>query len=98
MGSDATWQQEISSTALTSVNLSPGWNTVCYTGPTQDTETTIADISSQVGVIYALNANRVWTRFIPNRPDISGLTQLTQFTCVLILVTDPGGATWTFTP
>jgi hypothetical protein len=98
MGSDATWQQEISSTALTSVNLTPGWNTVCYTGPTQDIETATADISSQVGVIYALGANQVWSRFIPARPDISDLTQLEQFTCPLVLVTDPGGATWTFSP
>jgi len=98
MGSDATWQQEISSTALTSVNLTPGWNTVCYTGPTQDIETATADISSQVGVIYALAANQVWSRFIPARPDISDLTQLEQFICPLVLVTDPGGATWTFSP
>jgi len=98
MGSGATWQQEISSTALTSVNLSQGWNTVCYTGPTQDTETATADISSQVGVIYSLGNNLVWRRFVPDRPAISGLTQLEQFSCVLVLVADPSGVTWTFIP
>ncbi len=98
MGSDATWQQETSSIALTSVALTPGWNTVCYAGPTQDTEMATADIGSQVGVIYSLSINQIWTRFIPARPDISGLAELKQFSCVLMLVTDPGGATWTFTP
>jgi len=98
MGSGATWQQQTSSTAQTSVNLAHGWNTVCYTGSTQDVETATADISSQVGVIYALGANLVWSRFIPARPDISDLTQLEQFSCPLILVTDASGATWTFAP
>jgi len=98
MGSNATWQQEASTTALTSVNLGQGWNSVCYAGPTQDTETAIADISSRVGVIYALGADQVWSRFIPARPEISDLTELEQFSCLLILVTDARGATWTFTP
>jgi len=80
------------------VNLAPGWNSVCYAGPTQDTQTATADISTQVGVMYALAANQVWSRFIPGRPEISQLTQLEQFTCPLVLVTDPEGATWTFSP
>jgi len=98
MGSDATWQQEISSTALTTVNLEPGWNSVCYAGPTQDIETATADISSQVAVIYVLGDGQVWSRFIPDRPGISDLTELEQFICPLVLVTDPSGATWTFSP
>jgi hypothetical protein len=98
MGSEATWQQEVSSTALTVANLAPGWNSVCYAGPTQGTETATADISSQVAVIYALGADQVWSRFIPDRPEISDLTELEQFICPLVLVTDPGGATWTFSP
>ncbi len=98
MGTDATWQQETSGTALTSVTLEPGWNSVCYAGPTQDIEPAIAGISSQVGVIYALAADQSWSRFIPARPEISNLTQLEQFSSVLVLVTDPNGATWTFIP
>ena len=98
MGSDATWQQEISGTALTIVNLAPGWNSVCYAGPTEDIETATADISGQVAVIYVLGAGHVWSRFIPDRPNISDLAQLEQFSCPLVLVTDPSGATWTFSP
>jgi hypothetical protein len=98
MGSDATWQQELSGTALTVVNLAPGWNSVCYAGPTQDTEMATAGISGQVAVIYVLGAGQVWSRFIPARPDISDLAQLEQFSCPLVLVTDPAGATWTFVP
>jgi len=49
-------------------------------------------------VIYALGADQVWSRFIPDRPEISDLTELEQFICPLVLVTDPGGATWTFSP
>ncbi len=98
MGSDATWQQETSGTALTSVNLGQGWNSVCYGGPTQDTETATAGISGQFGVIYLLTPDQSWKRFIPDRPDISELPQLEQFSCLLILVTDADGATWTFSP
>ncbi|KPK21710.1 MAG: hypothetical protein AMJ76_01950 [Dehalococcoidia bacterium SM23_28_1] len=97
-GTDVTWQQEISSTALTSVTLESGWNSVCYAGPAQDIESAVAGINSQVGVIYALAADQTWSRFIPARPEISNLTQLEQFNSVLVLVTDPSGATWTFTP
>jgi len=98
MGSDTTWQQKASGTALTSVNLGQGWNSVCYAGPTEDTETATAAISSQVGMIYALAADQRWLRFIPARPDISELDQLEQFTSLLILVTNASGATWTFGP
>jgi hypothetical protein len=98
MGSDATWQQKASGTALTSVNLGQGWNSVCYAGPTEDTITATAGISSQVGVIYALTADQRWLRFIPARPDISDLTQLQQFSSLLVLVTNASGATWTFGP
>jgi hypothetical protein len=98
MGSDATWQQKASGTALTSVNLGQGWNSVCYAGPTIDTETAIADISSQVGVIYSLAADQRWLQFIPARPDIGELTQLEQFSSLLILVTSASGVTWTFSP
>ena len=98
MGSDATWQQKASGTAFTSVNLGQGWNSVCYAGPTQDTETATAGISSQVGVIYALTAEQRWLQFIPARPEISELTQLEQFSSVLVLVTNASGATWTFSP
>jgi len=98
MGSDATWQQKASGTALTSVNLGQGWNSICYAGPTIDTETATADISSQVGVIYSLAADQRWLQFIPARPDIGELTQLEQFRSLLILVTSASGVTWTFSP
>jgi hypothetical protein len=98
MGSDATWQQKVSGTAFTSVNLGQGWNSVCYAGPTQDAETATAGISSLVGVIYSLTADQRWLRFIPARPEISELTQLEQFSSVLVLVTNATGATWTFGP
>jgi hypothetical protein len=98
MGSDATWQQKASGTALTSINLGQGWNSICYAGPTQDTETATAGISSQVGVIYSLTADQRWLRFIPARPEISELPQLEQFCSVLVLITNASGATWTFSP
>ncbi|MCJ7509913.1 MAG: hypothetical protein MUP14_03380 [Dehalococcoidia bacterium] len=98
MGSDATWQQKASGTALTSVYLAGGWNSVCYAGPTEATETAIVDISSQVGVIYSLAADQSWLQFIPARPDISELTQLEQFSSLLVLITNDSGLTWTFGP
>jgi hypothetical protein len=98
MGSDATWQQEVSGSPLTSASLGPGWNNVCYAGRTDDVEMATADISSQVAVIYVLGAGQAWGRFVPDRPDISDLTQLEQFSCPLVLVTDPNGVTWAFSP
>jgi hypothetical protein len=98
MGTDATWQQEVSGSPLTSASLGPGWNNVCYAGRTDDVAIATADISSQVTVIYVLGAGQAWGRFVPDRPDISDLTQLEQFSCPLVLVTDPNGATWAFSP
>jgi hypothetical protein len=80
------------------VNLAQGWNSACYAGPTQGTETATASIAGQFAVIYLLAPDQSWSRFIPDRPELSGLTELEQFSCVLILVTNPDGATWTFAP
>ena len=98
MGNGTTWQQEPSTTTLTTVNLSRGWQSVCYAGPTQDMESAAAGINGEFGVIYVLAPDQSWSRFIPDRPEISDLTELEEFNCPLILVTDPIGVTWTFTP
>jgi hypothetical protein len=98
MGSDATWEQETSSTALTSVSLGSGWNSVCYGGPTQDIQSATTSINGQFGAIYLLKPDQSWLRFIPGRQGSSELAQLEQFDPVLVLVTQPYGIIWSFGP
>jgi hypothetical protein len=35
---------------------------------------------------------------VPDRPEVSNIAQLEQYDAVLMLVTEPGGTTWTFDP
>jgi hypothetical protein len=95
---DATWDEQPSDTPPTSADLVFGWNSVCYAGTAKDAEAATAGIAGQFSVLYALAANQTWQRFVPGRPDVSNLTQLDTFTCVLILATGEGEVTWVFEP
>jgi hypothetical protein len=94
----ATWNQQFSGASQGSAVLAQGWNAVCYSGATKDMDTATAAISGQIGVIYALQANQTWGRYVPGSPDLSDLTQCVRLEALLVLVTQEGGATWTFDP
>jgi hypothetical protein len=49
-------------------------------------------------VLYALAYEQSWRRFVPGRPEVSNLARLNQYAPVLMLVPEPGGVTWVFTP
>jgi hypothetical protein len=95
---DAAWPQEPWGESPTSANLVFGWNSVCYTGQTKDTETATEDIASQLAIVYTAAPGQAWKRFVPGKPDVSTLNQLDSFTPVLILVTEEAGALWMFEP
>jgi len=97
---DATWPQEPEGQAPTSANLVYGWNSVCYTGQTKDAATATEGIAGQFLIAYTLSPGQVWKRFVPGRtePEISTLGQLESFTPAFILVTEQGGALWSFAP
>jgi len=93
-----TWNQQFSGESQGSVALAQGWNGVCYSGATADMETATAGISGQPTVIYALEADQSWERYIPGRPDLSDMTQSERLRALLILVPQEDGATWVFNP
>jgi hypothetical protein len=92
------WPQQPSNPQPPSTSLVRGWNSVCYAGETQDMPAATQSIEGQFAVLYALGSNQVWQRFVPSRPEISNLTQLSRFASILILVTQEGGAQWSFGP
>lgn len=98
MANGAAWLQAPPSTPAASVTLAQGWNSVCYLGQTKPAGDATASIASQFGILYMLEGSQPWGRFVPNRPEVSNITQLSQYAPVLILVTQEDGATWAFNP
>lgn len=96
MGQQVFLGNESSGTPPTSVSLAGGWNSVCYAGPTKDVQAATTGIVENINVLYTLASDQTWRRFIPNRPDVSTLSQLESSTAVLILVTNPDGVLWVF--
>lgn len=98
MAGAASWLQADTETPPASVNLAPGWNSVCYSGQAKEPQAATASMTGKFSVLYLLASDLGWKRFVPNRPEISNLAQLQQFAAVLVLVTQAEGATWTFDP
>ena len=98
MSEAGTWKQEQSTHARASANLVRGWNSVCYGGATKGMDTATAAISGKIGVIYALQSDQTWGRYVPGRPEISDIAQCTWLEALLVLVTQESGATWVFNP
>ena len=93
-----TWNHRFSGASQGSVALAQGWNSICYSGATKDIQAAVASIAEQVAVVYALQADQSWSRYVPGRLDVSTLTQAARLAALLVLVTQEGGATWVFTP
>jgi len=90
------WTQTVSD-AQSTVDLDQGWNAVCYWGGGGPAEVEAGGIDVSYGAIYSLAPDQTWRRFVPGKPDVSNLSQLVQFTPVLILVTGTNGH-WAFSP
>lgn len=92
---DISWQPA-DSVALSSVDLAPGWNAVCYSGAALPTEDATASVGDELVVLYSLTTSGAWQRFVPARPDVSTLAELHPLDAVILLVTGPSDAVWTF--
>jgi hypothetical protein len=98
MGEYAFWPHEPSGTPPPSVSLVSGWNSVCYTGQTKSAEDATAGVAGGLVIMYQLDSDQGWRHFVPDRPEMSKIAQVSQYDTVLILVNQEGGTTWTFDP
>jgi len=98
MGQYAFWPHEPSGTSPPSVSLARGWNSVCYTGQTKSVEDATAGVAGGVVIMYQFDSEQGWRYFVPARPEMSNIAQLSQYDTVLVLVDQEGGTIWTFDP
>jgi hypothetical protein len=98
MSDNAAWTVQPAAELPASAVLNFGWNSVCYLGGGEDTAAAAAAISGAFSIMYSLTPDQVWSRYVPGQPEVSNLTRLETFTSVLILITDPAGGTWAFSP
>jgi len=98
MGQYAFWPHEPSGTPPPSGSLARGWNNVCYTGQTKSVEDATAGVAGGLVIMYQLGSDQGWRYFVPARPEIGSIEQLSQYDTVLMLVNQEGGTTWTFDP
>jgi hypothetical protein len=87
---------EPSGTPSASVPLASGWNNVCYTGQTKSAEEATAGVDGGFVIVYQLGSDQGWSRYVPDRPEVSNLSQLESSTPVLILITSADGTLWVF--
>ncbi|MGB6836736.1 MAG: hypothetical protein WBF66_03415 [Dehalococcoidia bacterium] len=92
------WPHEPSGTLPASVSLARGWNNVCYTGQTKSVEDATAGVAGGFSIMYQLGSDQFWRRYVPIRPDVSNIVQVSQYDTVLMLVNQEGGTSWTFDP
>jgi len=98
MSQYAFWPHEPSGTPPPSVSLARGWNNVCYTGQTKSVEDATAGVAGGLVIMYQFDSEQGWRNFVPARPEMSNIAQLSQYDTVLMLVNQEGGTTWTFDP
>jgi hypothetical protein len=98
MSEASIWQQEQSAQTQPSVDLVQGWNSICYSGETKPVEDATSGIAEAIGILYKFLDTQAWARYVPNRPDVSNISTLTQLDSVLILITEEAGTQWTFDP
>jgi hypothetical protein len=91
------WAQQ-PSPAPGTVSLGQGWNDVCYLGKGKPPADGTTSIVGQLGILYVLGSEQTWSRYVPERPEVSSIARLEQYDAVLMLVTESGGTTWTFDP
>jgi hypothetical protein len=98
MGQYAFWPHEPSGTPPPSVSLASGWNSVCYTGQTKSAGDATAGVAGGFVIMYQLGSNQGWSRYVPARPEMSNIAQLSHYDTVLMLVDQEGGTNWTLDP
>jgi hypothetical protein len=97
MSDSTVWAQQ-PSTAPDSIELTQGWNSVCYSGSAKSAKDAATTIAGEVDILHMLESSQSWSRYVPSRPEVSSLTQLKRYDAILMLVTEPNGATWPLDP
>jgi hypothetical protein len=92
------WPLAPSGTPPTSASLATGWNSVCYAGQTKSAGDATAGVAGGFAIMYRLDTDQSWSRYVPGRPEVSDLADLDQFAAVLMLVNQAGGTSWAFDP
>jgi hypothetical protein len=96
MSETVTWTQTSDQAAPDTADLEQGWNAVCYEGEDEDIEEAVKGVHDQIATIYALVPGQGWLRYVPDRPEVSTLDRLQRHQPILVLVSEPAGATWHF--
>jgi len=96
MPAPATWTQTSDEPKPDKWVMAQGWNSICYEGENKDIEEAVDGIHDQIAIIYALVPGQGWLRYVPDRPEMSNLDRLQRHQPILVLVSDPTGATWRF--
>lgn len=96
MADDAVWEQKAQSSSPASVDLTSGWNSVCYGGQRAPVAEATTGIEGSFSIIYALGTDQRWARFVPGRPDVTDLQELVRTQPVLVPMTGGDELTWVF--
>lgn len=91
-----TWTQTSDQVAPDAADLEQGWNAVCYEGGDEDIVEAVHGVHGQIAIIYALVPGQGWLRYVPDRPEINTLDSLQRHQPILVLISEPAGATWYF--
>jgi YVTN family beta-propeller protein len=97
MTEGAAWNQTPEGSPPTSAGLAQGWNTICYAGAAETPAEATSAIADGFSILYMLGSGQAWSRYVPGRPEVSNIEELEQYDAVLML-TNGGGTTWTFSP
>jgi YVTN family beta-propeller protein len=98
MTEGAAWNQTPGgSSPPTSASLGQGWNTVCYGGTTMAPDEATSAIADDFSILYMLGSGQVWSRYVPDRPEVSNIDELARYDAVLMLA-NGSETTWTFSP
>jgi hypothetical protein len=80
----------------TQVSLIQNWNSVCYAGASKSPDQATTSINGSLQIIYTLVSDQTWRRYVPNRPELTNIATLNQYTSVFAFMTNAG--TWVFDP
>jgi hypothetical protein len=71
--------------------LTAGWNYVCYLGPDESIEASLAGMAQDVLAVYRLAGSGGYDEWFPGRPDISTITTLHPYDALFVSMANPAG-------
>jgi len=67
-------------------SLVPGWNGICYVGPSQAIDVALAEVLEGVQAVYSLRPGQGFLRWFPGRPEVSTISTLNSYESLFILM------------